>query len=389
MTRIATLRERVDRSTILPRHKERRADPTFTLATVPVVPREYGDAPDPPPVESSKLPLVRPCRPGDLRGLREVPTVHRANQPESLLAPYSSLRHGIRSLWPFPAERTRMFVACADEQLIGYADFSPGGPDYRWLLMAVGSTPQGLANHAIEALVRFATVTAGENGVKRLYAKLPLDLPLLQEFRSLSFRPYAEEDIMIAQALPECAAPRVLRAQEQADTWAIHQLYSAATPRQVQYAEAYTSHFWDMNTRRGAATGVRGWVVEEGHQLSGYLRVLCRGDWYVIDVVVAPDRSDVLKTLLDGAAAFIGPRSSQRVYADIPTYLRHFIPEFESRGFKVSWQQQLLVKYTTATARAPLSEPVLSPVDARERVTKRVPTFMQQPRHEETVPPSR
>jgi hypothetical protein len=41
------------------------------------------------------------------------------------------------------------------------------------------------------------------------------------------------------------------------------------------------------------------------------------------------------------------------------------------------------------TARAPMAETVLTPVDARERVTKRVPTFMHSPRHEEPVPPSR
>ena len=282
-----------------------------------------------------------------------------------------------------------MFVACAGDRVIGFADFCPVGPDLRWQLIAAGVTSGGLARHAPEALLRFGTIRAGATGVKRLYANLPLDSPLLDDARAVGFRPYAEEEIMVARALPQRHMPATIRPQEQADTWAIHQLYNAAVPRQVQYAEAYTSHFWDMDSRRGMTTDVRGWVLEDGHQVAGYLRIASRRERHVLDVVALPDRHDALATLLDGAAAFLAKRPVRRVYTALRTYQQHLVPAFEEIGFRKGSQQQLLVKYTTATVRAPLTEPVLAPVDARERVTKRVPTFMQTPRHEEPAPPNR
>ncbi len=275
------------------------------------------------------------------------------------------------------------------DHLVGFADFCPVGPDLRWQLITVGLTPSGLTGHATEALLRFGTTAAGSDGVKRLYAKLPLDSPIQPDVRAVGFRPYAEEEIFVTNGLPRRSMPQALRAQEQSDTWAIHQLYNASVPRQVQYAEAYTSHFWDMKARRGTTATVRGWVIEDGHQLAGYLRVSSGRDWHVVEVVVMPDRRDALTMLLDGAAAYIGRRSVRRVFAAIPTHQQHFASEFESIGFTQGWRQQLYVKYTTATARAPLTEPVLAAVDSRERATKRVPTFMQRPRHEEPAPPSR
>ena len=62
-----------------------------------------------------------------------------------------------------------------------------------------------------------------------------------------------------------------MREQESSDTWAIHQLYNASVPRDVLYAEALTSHAWDIaNSRRpGVATDhglahrgrCRGWAL--------------------------------------------------------------------------------------------------------------------------------
>lgn len=364
---------------------ERRAGPTFTSATAPTVSPKHESASEPAPVEFASLPFVRPMQATDLRRLRGVPAVHRADQPESLLTGYSSLRHGVRSLWPFPRERTRMFIATDRRELVGFADFVPVGRDLRWQLVAIGISPEGMVRHATEALIRYGTIAAGNESVRRLYATLPLDSPLMADVLAVGFRPYAELDIMVANTLQRCQMPTALRRQEQVDTWAIHQLYASAVPRQVQYAEAYTSHFWDVKVRRGTSTEVRGWILEEGHQLAGYLRIVSRQGRHVVEVVVAPDRCDALEILLAGAAAFIAARTPRRIYAAIPSYLQHFTSEFEHIGFETGWRQQQLVKYTTVTARAPLYEAVLAPVDARERATKRVPTFMQTPRHEEVA----
>jgi hypothetical protein len=51
--------------------------------------------------------------------------------------------------------------------------------------------------------------------------------------------------------------------------------------------------------------------------------------------------------------------------------------ELTSRGFIDIGEQELLIRYTTATVRAPVADPVLFPVELRPALPRRVPTFLE------------
>src|SRR5688500_12471838 len=112
-------------------------------AFVPEEPLVAPDAsvPDEATAESDLLPLdTRPVRLVDLAGLRRVDDVHRLNQPETQLSPYSPLRAGLAAAMPGFRARRPFFVASAVERLVGYAHFSPVPPDQRWHLLALGAS---------------------------------------------------------------------------------------------------------------------------------------------------------------------------------------------------------------------------------------------------------
>ncbi|HEV2107086.1 MAG TPA: GNAT family N-acetyltransferase [Thermomicrobiales bacterium] len=289
-----------------------------------------------------------------------------------------------------PRQRPRVFVARAEQDVIGFVDLQPVPPDQRWHLTAIGTSPSAHHAAAMEALLRYGVMAAGGQGVKRLYARLRPESVVYEIARSLGFSPYAEEIVFAARPSSFRPAPTTTRPQEQSDTWAIHQLYNATVPREVQYAEAFTSHFWDVNARRAIApAAVHGRVIEDGHRLAGYVRVASHAGTHVIELVASPDHHDVVGSLLDGALADIGRRHVKRVYCAVRTYQQHLWQPLEDRGFTAMWTQQLQVKYTTVTARAPATDPVLLHADVRERVPKRVPTFLQSHEQDESARPSR
>jgi hypothetical protein len=51
--------------------------------------------------------------------------------------------------------------------------------------------------------------------------------------------------------------------------------------------------------------------------------------------------------------------------------------ELTERGFSPIGEQELLIRYTTATARSSQVEPVHFPVELRQGVPRRVPTFLE------------
>jgi len=336
---------------------------------------------------SPSLPLVvRSVRVADLPGLRRVGTVLPLDQPDAQLEPYNALRHGLAAAVPWPASRRRFLVGVAGERLIGFAQFLPVPPDQRWLLVALGAaTGVYDAGPVWESLVERGIVLAGLRGVKRLYARLPDGSPAAPALRALGYAPYARETVLAIRQPAPRRMPSSLRPQEQTDTWAIHQLYNVAVPRQVQYAEAFTSHRWDVHARRAhpAAAEVSGWLIEEGHHVIGYARTASRDAVHVVDLVFHPERPEVLVDLLDGALAHVTGRRADRVYCAVRGYHAETETALRAHGFAPLMEQDLLIKYTTATVRAPATEAVPFHVDVREKLPKRVPSFLHgQPRDE-------
>lgn len=333
------------------------------------------------PVEPSLSPLsltVRPARLRDLARLVRVPVVLRLNQPEINLSPYRPAREALRGMLPFTRSRPRILVARAGDRLVAFAHWQPVLPDRRWQLIALGSaTGVYDAEPVWEELARHSTIAAGLRGVKRLYARVPVGSPAAEPLRRLGFTAYASETVFLAQQVRSVPARLRMRPQEPADTWAIHQLYSACAPKQVQYAEAWTSHRWELRPSGQLGVTTAGWIVEDGHQVIAYARISSRDGAHVLELLYLPDHHSIVPDLLDGAIARLRAQTRiSRIYCTLRGYQEEAVEALSERGFDPVLEQELYVKYTTVPARVAQPEAASFQVEAVERLPKRVPSFL-------------
>ena len=321
--------------------------------------------------------------------LRDLIPLHGIAERFSLDLPYGEtvdedpMRIGLRQLVPFGRHDRPMVIARADRRLLGFACFQVVGPDQRWLLSAVGAN-MGIfeADPLWEELFRGAIVTAGLDGTKRLFARLPLGSPVIPAARRVGFAPYASESVWASTLVPvgQWARRRGVRRQTQGDVWSIHQLYTTVVPKQVQYAEAITSHSWDLAAQSlPGGTRVNGWLVESDQQVVAYARGVSYPSAHTIEVLVMPDRRDGFRQLLATVFADLGQMPARRVYVTLRGYQVEFGPVLEEFGMGLHLEQDVHIKYTTATAVGAQSNVNLSPfsADVKEPSAKRVPTFIK------------
>lgn len=328
------------------------------------------------------MPLtVRKVRLLDVPDLRLLDPVFNLNQPEDSLRVFQPIRAGFLAALPGVRARRPAFVARVGDRLVGFIQFRPHELDERWTVVALG-TAVGVyeSDPVIEALLEHGVRGAGLRGVKRLYAKAPHDYPLREAFRRQAWTPYASETIYtLARPAGGRRGAIRLRAQQPVDTWAINQLYNAAAPKPVQDAEAWTSHHWDLKAARAASNlgDTTGWLLEEGHALLGYARITASGLGCLVEFVYRPDRIDILPSLVDSTLELARLRSGRRVYCAVRGYQAELASSLEDRGFLPGLEQDLLIKYTTATVRVPIVEAVPFQLEVGEKIPQRVPTFLQ------------
>ena len=332
---------------------------------------------------------VRSVRILDLARLARMSTIHRLNQPEIELAGYSATRSAIGAMTPGGGSRPRIFVASVEDRIVGFAHFQPTFADRRWHAIALG-TGTGVydAGPVEDSLLRHGITAAGLRGVKRLFARIESGTDLVSSFGRLGFAPYATETIFVTESAMNLGQSVPVRRQEQTDTWAIHQLYNATVPKTVQYAEALTSHRWDLRGTDELARSSRrlGWLVDDGHAVAAYGRVSCGKRAHAIELLYLPERTDALGGLIDSIIHELKTSSHvKRIYCTLRGYQAEAAKEFESRGFEPVLEQDLHVKYTTATARALQAEPILLNSDVIERLPKRVPSFLNQKHQDEAA----
>lgn len=347
------------------------------------VPGVKAAAPVPPvsvAAAQTTLPVrVRTLSLRDVPRLRSLDSLFPLSQPEMSVIGYDPMRAGVRAAAPWGRARRPAFVADSGQRLVGFAEFRTLAFDGRWSLVAIGASVGVYAADPVwEVLLPFAVRQAGLGGVKRLYARLPWSVGASAAFRRVGWNPYATETVFLANDI--AAPPRGKfrpRRQDRTDTWAVHQLYAACVPRGVQEAEAFTSHRWDVvPVGRGAADHVTGWLFEDDHRLVGYARALSIGARHALEVLVLPERRELATAIVDGALAALGSSGLRRVYCAVRGYQPELLDPLEERGFLAVFEQELFVRYTTATIRTPAVEPVPFVLDVRDPVPSRLPSFV-------------
>ena len=337
-------------------------------------------------VEPDAIPaIVRPLGFRDLPRLRGLDTLHAVNQPDALVLGNNPLQQAIRAALPGQRGKRPAFVAESGERIIGYAGFRAVLPDGRWALQTLGASVGVYPAAPVwERILDYAVKQAGLRGVRSLYARVPWGVGASDTLVGSGWTIYASETIFLAHDARPLVRPTVRpRIQEPADTWAIHQLYSALTPRAVQHAEAFTSRRWELpksNSRRGPQ--IRGWVFEADSTVLGYARALVGRRSSAIEMLIHPERRDLTGQIIDGTLFALGEHGGRRCYCTIRGYQSELAGPLQERGFAASFEQELLVRYTTATVRRAVVESVPFTLDVRERVPRRVPTFLHDTRED-------
>ena len=321
---------------------------------------------------------VRSFALADVPALLRMPGRLRLDVPDSLLTGQGEFVD-LQAALPVLRRERPTFVALADGQPVSFVRFSPRGPDGRWVATAIAASTGVYSPEPVwEGLLEHGVRSAGLRGVRRLYARVPVGHGLLDAMKRSGWHAYSRETIFRAErAIALGRAGRELRKQEPADAWSIHQLYMAAVPRQIQEIDALTSHVWHHDERRKNRRSIRqaGWLIEEEGLIRAFARYSRGPRAQMVEAVFAPEDRAQFGTLLDG---IVSQRSrGTPVYCALRSYMLDSGDELTRRGFVAIGEQETLIRYTTAFARAPVTDPVHFPVELRPALPSRAPTFLE------------
>jgi hypothetical protein len=323
---------------------------------------------------------TRPFTLLDVPHLIRLPGAVRLDVPDAIVYPRAGLIDFPAAL-PLLRRERPTFVATTDGQRVGFVRFSMRPPDGRWVVSSIAASTGVYSPEPVwEALLAHGVRAAGLRGVRRLFARIPVGHPLIETLWQSGWVSYSRETVFRAERLSVVSrSQRDLRLQEPADTWAIHQLYAASAPRQVQEIEAFTSQNWHMSDSRRGRRGIRqtGWILEENGQLAAYARYTRGARAGMINAVVPTGAEARLGALLDGVISVPQQGRARPVYFALRAYMLDMKDELTVRGFAEIGEQELLIRYTTATARTPAIDPVHFPVELRPAMPRRVPTFLE------------
>lgn len=211
-------------------------------------------------------------------------------------------------------------------------------------------------------------------------ARSSADSPLTGTLRSIGFSAFSREYVYALPWLPEGAPGKLVRAQEKSDVWSIHQLYLRITPRDVQGAEALTSHVWDIDTEGRSR---RGWLIPTDSGASAYVRVRTTRRYHLLDAMYQPESLRLMPELFHAVFHALRNETPRPIYVSVRGYQQELGTLLESLGFGLETDQLMMVRYTTVPVPA-----LVRPVEAFERLRavesdpRRVPSFYVRDLHE-------
>lgn len=267
-----------------------------------------------------------------------------------------------------------LFVASSTErgELLGALQCHRQGSDERWHLQYLLSREPVCADDPLAlALLEHAIGQAGWFGARRIMARSEMDSLLTASLRRVGFSAFGNELVYTLATAPAGEMSRSVRVQGTSDVWEIHQLYLQTTPRDVQNAEALTSHEWDVDLE-GRST--RGWYVATEGTPSAYVRVQTSRRMHRLDAMFAPGCSAQVGTILGHVFTVLQGESPRPVYLGVRGYQQELGTELEALGFRRGVHQLMMVRYTTASAPVRTVEgfELLRPAEADAR---RVPSY--------------
>jgi N-acetylglutamate synthase-like GNAT family acetyltransferase len=198
---------------------------------------------------------------------------------------------------------------------------------------------------------------AVEEGVMKVFLRLPSDSSWATASRQAGFVHYTTEQPYVHPSLPAVERPVVegLRPRRPADHLALFHLYSAAVPAQVRQIEAMTLQEWRWNDNWGLAS-----VASVRPALSRRRRdmVVVHTEGEVAAWLQVQMRPRTVRVLCDGDSRLDAGVLLRRALAELPPsgpvgcpvreYQRELVGPLEELGFAPSEEQELFARLLAA-----------------------------------------
>lgn len=274
-----------------------------------------------------------------------------------------------------------LFVAIHSESssCVGAIQALQRDSDERWSLQYLASGDAASSDNPVPILLlEYAIGEAGSCGARRIMARSHVDSPMTGALRATGFTAFAQEYVYALPVIPVGQVNAAVRAQQKSDVWGIHQLYLQTTPRDVQNAEALTSHEWDLDLEGRSR---RGWLTSSENGPDAYVRVRTSRKYHCLDVMFRPEAHTTLPLLLNSVFAVLRHESPRPTYVLMRGYQQELDPVLTEAGFRMESEQLMMVRYTTA----PVSARVVDGFELLEAVEsnpRRVPSFYVRDMHE-------
>jgi hypothetical protein len=303
--------------------------------------------------------------------------VLRLNPPYTLVQPEALLTGLLKSQIPLGLRWNFVYVYREGGRILGWvqARSHPRRRDEWTVTMLAG--PDKAPTYVWERLLEEVIRQAGEQGVIRLFAKLPEDEPQLHTFRMLGFTHYTDEEIWgnlyfgrSSVQKEDDPLRKVLRPREGRDAWNLMQLYSAVTPPVVQRAEMLTSRQWQVSRMPWPMPLAQSlleksyvWQDESGRGegLGGFVSLTTGASGHWITLMNRQDMGNrqIVPAALDYILWKAARLSHKPVYCGIREYQSEVGTLLEERGFHLLSKQALLVKYLAEPIKE--KQPALAP----------------------------
>ncbi|MEO8288623.1 MAG: hypothetical protein ABI670_19570 [Chloroflexota bacterium] len=289
--------------------------------------------------------------------------VLRLNPPYTLVQPDALFTDLVRSLLPMRPRVNFVYVYSVRGIVQGYVQARCRWQRRdEWTITTLAATDKA-PDHVWERLLEEVCRAAGEEGVIRLFVKVPGDEFQLGTFRSLGFTPYTNEQMwghlyVRSSKSDEDDDPyrKLLRRRTSGDAWDLMQLYSAVTPPVVQRAEMLTTKQWHIShiprpwfLSQGLLEKSYVWQDESGRGegLGGYVRLLTGASGHWVTTLYRPDPGNraIAPAALDHVLWKAARHGNKPVYCGIREYQAEVGTLLEERGFHLLSEQALLVKY--------------------------------------------
>ena len=294
------------------------------------------------------------------------------NSEEALTQTYRPLLAALVGC--FPLQGTEVFTCVYDEvegsrRITGFAQvrMRKDSAEADVIYLTPSLSAAGDAKTTWCRLLEKLFLEAGEQGIQRIFARLPEDGPEVEIFQQVGFSIYTQEDIFRLGQMPsELSHPErmTVRPQQPADSWGLQGLYATVAPRLVQRAEHLTVRRWEATSGLWPGQARReGYVLEDKGEVISYLRIRRGQTGHWLEMLLHPQAYERADELVEQSLSLLAEYPPRPIYCCLRRYQGGLRVPLEAKGFQLFASQCVMVKHTTVRVK----KPVLKLVPALEK----------------------